>query len=299
MPITISDSFILRDSILENKNSINQTTFLLRNLERENIIEALNVNNSNQDEFYEIFTYYMWLLRDESYMLSLMNSEEFPTSYIIKYIFSSMGRWIGQGNDIDDFFYLVGTQFSSQKSLEILISEKVELFDISLALILICNLKSKDLNIFLYKIHDIHYIANFFLEVFDQLEEERVKFLFVKNPALFANLVAIVKECMENSKNRELFLSFTMKFRNEIEMVENLISAAHLIHFNFDIMTERSKSLFERDMKRIIQIVELLEDTRNLTEKIDLLLSESVIIDADEKGLIESILKNPNILRLI
>lgn len=294
----ISESNTLRNKILENKYKLNEITIFLKNIERKNIIEALNPVNSKEDEFLELFTYYIWLLRDDNNIVSLINSDEFPTKYIIKYIFSSMGRWISQGNDVDDFFYLIGTQFSSKKSLEILVREKVELLDISLALILICNLKSKDLNIFLFEIHDIKYIANFFLEVFEQLEEDRVKFLFVKNPSLFANLVSIVKECMANSEKKEKFFEFTEKFKNEIEMIECLISAAHTIHFNFDVSSEREKSLFQRDMRRIIQIVSLLEDSHYLAEQLDLLYSESVIIDSDEMRLIENILKNSFLKKL-
>jgi hypothetical protein len=138
----------------------------------------------------------------------------------------------------------------------------------------------------------------FFLEVFEQLEEDRVKFLFVKNPSLFANLVSIVKECMANSEKKEKFYEFTEKFKNEIEMIESLISAAHSIHFNFDVSSEREKSLFQRDMKRITQIVNLLEDSHYLAEQLDLLYSESVIIDSDEMRLIENILKNSFLKKL-
>ena len=62
-------------------------------------------------------------------------------------------------------------------------------------------------------------------------------------------------------------------------MIECLISAAHTIHFNFDVSSEKKKSLFQRDMRRIIQIVSLLEDSHYL-EQLDLLYSESVIIDS-------------------
>jgi hypothetical protein len=115
-----TESNTLKNKILENKYKLNEITLFLRNIEIKNIIEALSPNNSKEDEFLELFTYYIWLLRDDNNIVSLINSEEFPTQYIMKYIFSSMGRWISQGNDVDDFFCLIGTHFQARKALKFL-----------------------------------------------------------------------------------------------------------------------------------------------------------------------------------
>ncbi|HMW03783.1 MAG TPA: hypothetical protein PK079_03315 [Leptospiraceae bacterium] len=283
----------LHGKILSDQYRPNEIKFFLKTVDNQCFVEILEYSQIlNEDGFLELLFYYLWLFRDDRDINLIINQKGFPTKYLIKYIFSSMGRWISQGNDVDDFFNVVGLQFSSEKSLELLTKERVEQIDISLGLVLICNLKERDLNRFLFEIHETDYIVNLFIEVFDQLEEDRIKGFFIKNPPLFATLVNILKE-FSIKKGLSKFEKFIKRFQAEVEVIENLISAARTIHCFYDVHSEKKKNLFERDMKRIIQIVMILDDTKFLQEKLELLFSESVILDSEEIHLIENIITNP------
>lgn len=289
----------LHSKILSDRYRPNEIKFFLKNVDNQCFMEILNYSQIiNDDGFLELLFYYLWLFREDREIISLINDKAFPTKYLIKYIFSSMGRWISQGNDVDEFFTVVGSQFTSEKSLEILIEEKVEQIDISLGLVLICNLKERHLQKYLFEIYETEYIVNFFLEVFDQFEEDRIKNFFIKNPPLFATLINILKE-FSTQKGLTRFANFINRFQIEVEVIENLISAAKTIHFFYDVNSERKKKLFDRDMKRIIQIITVIEDSKFLAEKLDLLLSESVILDKDEIHLIENIITNPYLKKIV
>lgn len=276
-------------SFSNNVNSIHEYLISLNDIEIIDLIEK----NKHCPIFVEWMNYYFWLFRRESRIQSFLNLKEFPNSFILQYIYYSFGKWLSLGNVPDTFFMEIANLFNKTKCLQILVEEELIEKDANLAFSFISNLDEKHLIKYFENSGSDLKISDFFLNLFNEVDEDIIKSFFIKNPELYAYILNLFNTNNDISKkNEKKIKKFRLKFETDLLMLTEIFQIKDYVYSNFNIEAEKLKVYNQRNFKRISYIINKLKKIENIEEGIQILYRNFVIIEKMEKDLIRQILKD-------
>lgn len=287
---SIEEEKIQMNLIYGHLNGVNSTHSYLINLTSEKFIDLIE-KNSIFPTFQQWMNYYLWLFREEAEFQQIINHHLFPTKYLVQFIYYSLGKWIKAENDPDEFFMEIASLFNSEKCLQILLEEKVVDIDVNLALALISNLDEDGIQYYFYKTGNLENTTNFFYNLFGELEESMIKSFFIRNPELYANILQMFKSKREKSElDKKKYDSFMNKFKIDLEMIDLILYIKIRVFEKYDIEKEKLLPCNQRNLSRLVGIVNALKGNTNANDIIQILYRQRVIIDREEKELIRSLL---------
>ena len=282
-----SDTFVPSFS-----NQINTIHDYLTNLSESEIIDLIE-KNQKFPFFLEWMNYYFWLFRRESKIQNFFNLKNFPNSFILQYIYYSFGKWLSLGNNPDNFFMEISSLFNKTKCLQILVEEELIDKDANLALSFISNLDEKYLVQYFDNSGSTLKITDFFLNLFNEIDDEVIKTFFIKNPELYAFILNLFNTNQDISgKNKDKVKKFQLKFQSDLEMLTQIFDIKDYVFLNFNIEDEKLKEYNKRNFKRISYIINKLKKMENIDDGIQILYRHYVIIERMEKDMIRQILKD-------
>lgn len=288
-PIEIENIEISISSLSNNINTIHE---YLINLTDSEIIDLIK-KNEKFPFFMEWMNYYFWLFRRETRIQNFLNLKDFPNTFILQYIYYSFGKWLSLGNAPELFFMEIADLFQKSKCLQILIEEDLIDKDANLAFSFISNLDEKYLIKYFENSGSNLNISDFFLNLFNEIDDDIIKAFFIKNPELYAFILNLFNSNNDIvKKNQEKVRKFRMKFESDLSMLKELFQIKDYVYSNFNIEDEKLKVYNQRNFKRISYIINKLKKIDNIDEGIQILYRHYVIIEKMEKDLIRQILKD-------
>ncbi len=275
----------------EKIHGINTTRQFLVSLSTEEFIDLVK-KNQQFPSFQQWMNYYLWLFRDDSDFQQILSSPLFPTKFLIQFIYYALGRWIAvEDNDPDEFFMDIATLFSPEKCLQILIEENIVELDVNLALAFISNLDENGINVYFEQTGNREDETNFFYDLFSELEDTMIKSFFIKNPELYNYILQMFKKEKDRSElHQKKYERFVEKFKTDLDIIDLTLSIKEKVHTIFDLEEEKKKPCSQRNLKRIIGIINALKGKDNISDIVQILYRQKTIIDREEKDLIRNIL---------
>ncbi len=284
--------------ITEFSFQINSVYGYLTKLSSNEFLDLVQ-RNKEFPSFRNWLNYYLWLFRKDENFLVLINSKEFPNKVILDYIYYSLGKWISKGNDPEDFFMEVTKDITKEKCLQILIEEELIDLDANLAISFLSNLNQNFIHQYFQNDDSTKQIIEFFLNLFNELDDEVVKSFFVKNPELYSYILELFKkEDLLLDKSKKKLQNFHKRFEEDILLLNKVFSLKEIIYKHFNMEKEISKVYFQRNFKRISYLIKHLKKMNQKEETVEILYKHYVIIDKAEKDLIRSILKDDNFIKI-
>lgn len=261
-------------------------------LEKLTVEEFLEVNKATLDieEINTLLFYYFWMFREDDFIIKLINDPKFPNELLIKFIYYGYGQWIRNGHNPDDFF-LHSIQFLSPQKCITLLNDSFDIVfnDSTLTLFLITSLDKEHIEYFFKTTKNIQDITEFFSEIFDNLDEEAIKYFFFKNYSLYTYVIKLFQALDPNSKKYKRFFN---KYRQYLTFIDEIDRITSLIQNTYDMEKEKKKHPEARNKTRILRLIQEIDTIHNKKEGIYLLNMRGLFLDTNEMDLVESILNN-------
>ncbi|MBK6607668.1 MAG: hypothetical protein IPG24_19840 [Leptospiraceae bacterium] len=280
-------------------HGVNSTRNFLANLPAEDFFDLIEKNQSFQS-FQQWMNYYLWLFRSDQEFQQIISHPKFPTKFLLQFIYFSLGKWISGDNEPDEFFMEIANLFSPEKCLQILIEEKVADLDVNLALALISNLDESGINYYFERTGNRDDETNFFYDLFSELEDSMIKSFFIKNPELYTHILQMFKKEKDKSEEHRIkFERFVEKFKVDLEIIDLTLDIKEKVIRKFDMEKEKTLPCSQRDLKRLVGIINALKDNKSAIDIVQILYRQKTIIDREEKELIRSILTDDYLRNMI
>lgn len=286
----VADTFHI-DALHERIHGVNTTRQFLLDLTTEEFIDLMQ-KNWHFPSFQQWMNYYLWLFREDLKFQQIMSNPLFPTKFLLQFIYYALGRWIAvEENEPDEFFMEIATLFTPTKCLQILIEENIVDLDVNLALAFISNLDENGINIYFEKSGKIDEETNFFYDLFTELDDTMIKSFFIKNPELYAYILQMFKNEKDRSElHRKKYERFVEKFKVDLDIIDLTLSIKEKVHNNYNLEEEKAKPCSQRNLTRIIGIINALKGQKNTADIVQILYRQKTILDREEKELIRNIL---------
>jgi hypothetical protein len=229
------------------------------------------------------FVYYLTLLRKDSHIKALINESEIPIDIIESLILSAHARDILEDEITEDKLDRILSLFRQEDYLRLLTESTYLSRDTFLALYILTKLDNKHLDIYFTEHERLYEV----IRKLEELSDDMIKNFFIKNSDLYGYVSLIVEtEDIDSVKLKQLVSNFDM------ERYQQLKSIIFDIQRNFDVKSEMSLPMSERDSRRFAMIVQHVKDSSDLVYLLHSFQEEGVIGE-DEKNLIMEIIKNP------
>ncbi|MCB1156417.1 MAG: hypothetical protein H7A25_22600 [Leptospiraceae bacterium] len=262
---------------------INTIRNILNYLTCEEFIKILNLNK-NKDEFINRILYYLWIFRDDKEVQEFINSGIFPADVLFQFIYFGYGRWILADCEPEEYFIQNLDIFNPAKCLNILLNTEVINSDPTLAMFFIANLSIELLEKFLYCSERKNDAADFFLEIFNTLEEANIKKYFIKNPGIYNYILRLFQKKKLTSKKYQIIYD---KYKEDFKVIDKVSCICKKIA-KYDALCLSASN--ELDGNRIAAIVREVRGISNVKEIISLLQYKKIFHDETEKCIVYSVL---------
>ncbi|MCB1194026.1 MAG: hypothetical protein H7A23_07150 [Leptospiraceae bacterium] len=292
---TIKSQFSRRNSIAEAINLLGHADIqinTIRNILLELTLEEFDIIlNSKLDDlnFTGKIVYYLWIFKEDDHIKVFYNHKSFDNQLLLKFVYYGYGQWVMSDSDPDQYFNNVMLYITPEKALDLLLHSPVIQSDPTLTIYLIANLDIDLLETFLIESDRKDHAAEFFIEIFNQLEEKHIKQYFFKNPDLYSYIIFLFKN---NERASEKYKKFFQRYKEDIDLIDKVTYIVDKINKNFDLAKEKTLLSQDRNKKRIAAIIEEIRDYSNIREIVSILHSRGIFLDENEKDIVYNILTN-------
>lgn len=252
----------------------------------EFIILVEKVLGKNDYDLTTQFFYFLLLFRDMPHLQKYINSPEFKTSHLEKFIIFVYGFCAlherTAGRILDEILYFL----SSERLLELAIHSPYVARDKLLLFFILTKLDTKELNLYFATLKDISSFKKHFMK----LPDEILKTMISRNYQLFQYIMMMM---MDGDSEGDMYADFFNKYRGEIEQFSKLHDFIRTYKSEMAPETDRNRPSNIREMGRISYLVNMIKDLPNPDKAIQYFNSESIFVDDFEKNIIHAIVTNP------
>ena len=239
------------------------------------------------DELVEYFCSYCWILREEDVLRELINHKAMPANLICKAVYYGFGKYIKTGNITPDYYFSIWAKIiSSEKSLDLLLSEPLVEKDVTFQLNLLSNLNARQWEeYFESTIADTtEQNTNSFLRIFEKIDSIHCKRLLYRNPNLYQYLRMLVV-----FDKKESVPGFLFQLENNLKTIHQWEEYANAKLKEFSPKEERAKTPSRRNVNRLADILKdglFIVDVSDRLDFIEYLMIREVIVDEQEMDII-------------
>lgn len=267
---------------------INTIRNILHELTLDEFILILKTK-ANDIDYTGKIVYYLWIFKEDEHIKHFYNDDSFPNDLLLKFIYYGYGQWVMSDSEPDEYFNNVLGYIYPRKSFDLLLNSAIIQSDPTLTIYLIANLDIDLLELFLIESDRKEKAAEFFIEIFNQLDETHIKQYFYNNPDLYSYIIFLFKN---NEKANEKYKKFFQRYKEDIDLIDKVTYIVEKINKNYDLVREKSLDSKKRNQDRIYSIIEEIGDYKNIREIVSILHSRGIFLDETEKDIVYNILTN-------
>lgn len=239
------------------------------------------------DELVEYFCSYCWILREEDVLKELINHSAMPANLICKAVYYGFGKYIKTGNITPDYYFSIWAKIiSSEKSLDLLLTEPMVEKDVTFQLNLLSNLNAKQWEEYFESSvsETTEQNTDSFLRIFEKIDSIHCKRLLYRNPNLYQYLRMLVV-----FDKQESVPGFLFQLENNLKTIHRWEEYADTKRKEFSPKEEREKSPSRRNVNRLTDILRdglFIADVSDRLDFIEYLMIREVIVDEQEMDII-------------
>lgn len=239
------------------------------------------------DELVEFFCSYCWILREEDVLKELINHSAMPANLICKAVYYGFGKYIKTGNITPDYYFSIWAKIiSSEKSLDLLLTEPMVEKDVTFQLNLLSNLNAKQWEEYFDSSisETTEQNTDSFLRIFEKIDSIHCKRLLYRNPNLYQYLRMLVV-----FDKQEAVPGFLFQLENNLKTIHRWEEYADAKRKEFSPKEEREKPPSRRNVNRLTDILRdglFIADVSDRLDFIEYLMIREVIVDEQEMDII-------------
>lgn len=239
------------------------------------------------NELVEYFCSYCWILREEDVLKELINHKAMPANLVCRAVYYGFGKYIKTGNITPDYYFSIWAKIiSSEKSLDLLLTEPMVEKDVTFQLNLLSNLNAKQWEEYFESSvsESTEQNTDSFLRIFEKIDSIHCKRLLYRNPNLYQYLRMLVV-----FDKKESIPSFLFQLENNLKTIHRWEEYANAKLKEFSPKEERVKPPSRRNVNRLTDILRdglYIADVCDRLDFIEYLMIREVIVDEQELDII-------------
>ena len=276
-------------TVIENEYCVNH---IFQNFKSQSIqkILASFEQRKNEKQFRDPFYYYLWLFREDSDCLRIINHKDFASDQTLDFIYHSFGFWISTGKDPDLFFAEIARFISKEKSIQLLTETDLLNIDLNLSLHFISSLSIKEVEFIFKNTTESIDIASFINEIFIDVEIDSIKKIFVNNFELYSFLLEYLPS------------TYAQKYKEKYSEIVDDFSRISIARQITDLVREKfsaiNNEIFQKKInamnsEKVEYLVYNLSDFKNSADILDILKTRMKVINDNELQVINFVLSDP------